>query len=160
MSVNLDGELEEFEQRRLRTHLDGCEDCRREAEIIAKSWEMLGELDEIEPNPHYVSRFFARIAEPQPRQAKWVDALREFFTPRRLLPVAGAAGLLFLIGVTVTQIRQQTAEDARLAAVQLNGVDLELIESIDIADNFELIHDLEFLSDLEIIQELEAIEAS
>jgi predicted anti-sigma-YlaC factor YlaD len=160
LPVYLDGELEESEQRRVQAHLDGCEACRREAEIIANSWVMLGELDEIEPNPFYVSRFFARVAERRPWHAKWIDALKGLLTPRRLLPIMAAAGLVILIGISVTRIQQRTAEDTRLAAIQFNGVDPELFESIEIADNFELINEWEFLSDMEIIQELEAIEAS
>jgi predicted anti-sigma-YlaC factor YlaD len=160
LPVYLDGELEESEQLRVKAHLDGCEACRREAEIIAKSWVMLGELDEIEPNPFYVSRFFARFAERRPWHAKWVDVLKGLLTPRRLLPIMTAAGLVVLIGISVTQLQQRTAEDARMAAIQFNGVDPELFESIEIAINFEVINEFEFLSDMEIIQELEAIEAS
>jgi predicted anti-sigma-YlaC factor YlaD len=160
LPVYLDGELEESEQRRVKAHLDGCEACRREADIIGKSWEMLGEMDEIEPNPFYVSRFFARVAERRPWHAKWVDVLKGLLALRRLLPIMAAAGLVVLIGISVTQMQQRTAEDARLATTQFNGVDPELFESIEIADNFELINELEFLSDMEIIQELELIEAS
>jgi predicted anti-sigma-YlaC factor YlaD len=160
LPVYLDGELEASEQRRVKTHLDGCEACRREVDIIAKSWEMLGELGGIEPNPFYVSRFFARVGERRPRHAKWVDLLRSVLSHRRLLPVMAAAGLVILIGIGVTHMQQRTDADARLAAVQLNGLDVELFESIEIADNFELIKELELLSDMEIIQELEWIEAS
>jgi hypothetical protein len=70
------------------------------------------------------------------------------------------AGLVILIGIGVTQMQQRTDADARLAAVHLNGLDLELFESLEIANNFELINELELLSDMEFIQELEWTEAS
>jgi predicted anti-sigma-YlaC factor YlaD len=156
----LDLELEESDQHRVKAHLDGCEACRREVDIIAKTWDMLGELDEIEPNPFYVSRFFARVAEPRPWHAKWPDFLKGLLSPRRLLPIMAAAGLIALIGIRVSTMQQRSTEEVRLAAIQLNGLDLDLFESFEFADNFELISELEFLSDLEIIQELELIEAS
>jgi len=71
-----------------------------------------------------------------------------------------AAGLVVLIGIGVTMVQERTDADSRLAAVQLNGLDVELFESLEIADNFELINELELLSDMEIIQELDWIEAS
>jgi anti-sigma factor RsiW len=160
LSLYLDDALDEPERGRVAAHLAGCADCRREAEILSKSWEMLGELDEIEPNPFYVSRFYARLAERRPWYAPWVDALRSLSARRRLLPALAAVCLVAVIGIGVVQVQLKRAGQERLAAAHLNGLDPELFESFELAENLDLINELEYLPDIEIIQALDAIEAS
>jgi anti-sigma factor RsiW len=160
LSLYTEDALEEPERGRVAAHVAGCAECRREAEILSQSWEMLGELDEIEPNPFYVSRFYARLAERKPWYAPWVDAIRSLSARRRLLPALAAVCLVAVIGIGVVRVQLKSSEQERLAAAHLNGLDMELFESLELAEHLDLMQALEFLPDLEIIQALDAIEAS
>jgi predicted anti-sigma-YlaC factor YlaD len=160
LSLYTESALDEPERRRVAAHLAGCADCRRQAEVLSKSWEMLGELDEIEPNPFYISRFYARLAEQRAWYAPWADAFRNICARRRLLTALAAACLVAVIGIGVVRVHLKDAEQEHFAAAHLNGLDPELFESFELAENLELINALEFLPDLEIIQALDAVEAS
>ncbi len=160
LSLYLDDALDEAGREQVAAHLGDCADCRREAEILSKTWEMLGELDEIEPSPSYLSRFYGRLAERRSGDAPWVEAFRGFSFRRHLLPALTAACLVVVIGIGVVQVQLKIVDQERHDAVSWNGLDMELIESLELAENLELIHVLEFLPDLEVIQALDGIETS
>ncbi len=160
LSLYMEDALDETAREQVAAHLACCAGCRREAEILLKSWEMLGELDEIEPNPFYVSRFYARLAQQRPWHAPWVDAIRSLFASRRLLPALTALCLVAVIGIGVLQVQLKNHEQERLALAHLDGQDMELLEWFELAENLELIHEIDFLCDLEIIQALDAVETS
>jgi len=160
LSLYMEDALDETARERVAAHLACCADCRREAEILLKSWEMLGDLDEIEPNPFYVSRFYARLAEQRPWHAPWVDAIRSHFARRRLLPLLAALCLVVVIGIGVVEMQIKHAKQEHLVLAHLDGQDMELLEWFELAENLELIHEIDFLCDLEIIQALDAVETS
>jgi anti-sigma factor RsiW len=158
LALYLDGDLQERERLRLKAHLDSCQECRQELELLEASWQMLGELDEIEPEPFYVSRFFARVEGKMPWHAKLAGFIKSLLAPRPLIPILAAASLVVVIAIGVN--RFLTGPDKELAEVQFNGIDPEMVESMDVAEHFDLINELDFISDMEIIQDLDETEAS
>jgi anti-sigma factor RsiW len=158
LPLYLDGDLQEAERHRLDVHLETCPECRRELELLEASWQMLGELDEIEPEPFYVSRFFARVEAKMPWHAKLAGFIKGLLAPRPLIPILAAAILVIVIAVGVNQLPPNS--DKELAMIQFNGVDPEMVESMDVAEYFDLINELDFLSDMEVIQDLDETQAS
>lgn len=157
--IYLDGELESQDHRLVAEHLLSCEACRAEAQTIEKSWEMLGELDPIEPDPNYMTRFRKRISEQTSWHEKILDDVRDIFANRRFVPALAAAGIIFFISILATyQFMQKPEFDTTLS--ELNEVDFEMVEHIDLAENFDIIQEIEFFSDLEIIESLNDSEAS
>jgi anti-sigma-K factor RskA len=157
--VFLDGELEPSQQQRVETHLQTCAECRKEVQAVQKTWEMLGELDDIQPAPNYEARFWARISEQAPWHEKALNELRELFVNRRFIPALAAAGVILLVTfVTIYQYSQKPEKINLLA--EFSDVDLDMVENFELVENYDLIHDIDFLSDLDIIDRLDEIDAS
>lgn len=103
LSVELDKALSSEEAAELRAHLETCATCRAEQQLLAASWEFLGELKPIEPSPTFRARFWERVRQEEAEAKSWWNV----FVPSRLVPVAagflviwtmGVAGGLFLFG--------------------------------------------------------------
>ena len=63
LSVFLDGELDKKEQQEIEEHLKKCSGCKREHDLLTRSWEMLSEWKDIEPSPHFKARFWQKVEE-------------------------------------------------------------------------------------------------
>ncbi len=159
ISVYLDGELGGQEQRLLKSHLATCRQCREEVEAIEKAWNMLGEVEKIDPDPNYIARFWTRVETQMPWYKKILPNIRENMFRRRLVPALAMACVLILVGVvTIRHISYFPEADSMVA--KLSEVDLDLVESFDIIENFEIIQEIDFLSDFEIIESVDQFDAS
>ncbi len=156
--IFLDGELEADAHQRVESHLDICAACRSEARALQSAWEMLGELDDIQPDPDYRTRFWARVAGQTSQQEKIYDYIKSRFLNRRLVPALAAAGLILGVALVATyKYYQPPPTDGRIA--ELSNVDLDMLDNIDLVENFDLIREIELLSDLEIIEGLDEMDA-
>jgi len=94
-----DGELSAENEQAVKTHLEGCEVCRREANLLSASWEMLGEMKPIAPSPDFEARFWARLRQEESNQTGWRSWLNwEPLTPWAV-SLAGIV-VIWMIGVT------------------------------------------------------------
>ena len=149
-----DGALEGSDHLRVEGHLRDCPACRKEVLALQQSWELLGEFEAIEPDPFFVSRFMARVAERVPWHDRLIRSMRRALTPGRTLSAVAAAGLIVAVGVAVLVAYPRQMERS-LAEAPLNGMDLEMVETIELAEQFELIKDLDFISDMDVIDSLD-----
>jgi hypothetical protein len=155
----LDDRLAPHEGLQVEAHLQTCSNCRQEVRLMEKSWQMLGEVAEIEPDPHYLTRFWARVDDQKKWYEKVLQPTREMFFQRRWVPALAAACVILVVaGVSIRNHLMVPAADTVVGS--LRAIDLEMVEYIDIIENFDLIQDIEFYSDLEIIEELNGLEAS
>ena len=157
--VFLDGQLELDEHQRVQSHLDKCAECRREARAIQRAWELVGELDDIQPDPNFKTRFWARVAEQASWQEKFFNEIRALFLNRRLVPALAAAGLILCISVVTTYKFLRTSQPDSFIA-EFSDTDLDMVDNIDLVENLDLIRDIDLLSDLEIIEDLDDMDAS
>ncbi|MBW2412386.1 MAG: zf-HC2 domain-containing protein [Deltaproteobacteria bacterium] len=155
----LDAQLDPDEHQRVQSHLETCTECGREARAIQRAWELVGELDDIQPDPNFETRFWARIAEQTSWQDKFFGEIRALFLNRRLLPALAAAGLILCISVVATYKYLQTSQSDNFM-VEFSGADLDMVDNIELVENLDLIRDLDLLSDLEIIEDLDDMDAS
>lgn len=82
MSERLDGALEPARLTRLEDHLSGCPNCQKEWSELAASWEMLGQLPELEPSPLFKAQVWEKIrlapppaTNPWPLLKRWLGGL-------------------------------------------------------------------------------------
>ncbi len=157
--IFLDGELKASAHQRVESHFDTCAECRREARAIQNSWEMLGELDDIQPDPNYNTRFWTRVAEQTSWREKLFNEIKALFLNRRLVPALAAAGLILCVTLVATyKYFQPLQMDGRIA--EFSDTDLDFVDNFELVENFDLIRDIELLSDLEIIEMLDEMDAS
>ena len=157
--IYLDGELEADEHQRVQSHLDTCAECNKEAHAIQSAWEMAGELEDIQPDPTFKTRFWARVAEQTSWHEKFWNDIRTLFFNRRLVPALAAAGLILCVSLVATYKYIQTSQPNGFMA-EFSDADLDMVDNIDLAENFDLIRDIDLISDLEIIENLNDRDAS
>lgn len=72
MSERLDGALDNERAQRLDSHLENCSECRREWRELEQSWQMLGQLPELEPSPLFRAQVWEKIRlAPPPQLSLW-----------------------------------------------------------------------------------------
>lgn len=89
IGLELDGRLDAGDAARLEAHLAGCEGCRAERAVLARTWERLGALPAGPAAAEDWAAIQVRLAERAERRP-WV---RWPVPVRRGLAVAGLAGL-------------------------------------------------------------------
>ena len=157
--VYLDNELEAVDRQRVEDHLQTCADCRAEMRAIEKSWELLGTIETIKPDSNYRVRFWQSVDARQPWPAIILQRIQSLFWQQRWIPVAAAAAMVMLVGIiTAHKYLQKPQLPAVLAA--LDETELEMVDNIDLIEDFEIIEDMDFFSDLEIIEQINGRETS
>jgi len=157
--IYLDQQLETAKHRQVEAHLLGCPDCRREARAIEQSWDLLGEIETLKPDPNYIARFWHSVDAQMPWHAKIFKNVQAVFLQRHWAPALAAAVIVVLVITLATvQYLQNPIEPAVLA--ELDESELEMIADIDLAEHYEIIRELDFFSDFEIIENLNGFEAS
>jgi len=155
----IEGRLKGDTRSRLESHLTTCRGCREETRLMGKTWLMLSEVDDIKPDPHYISRFWSAVDSQQPWYEKIFRQTKELVSQRRWVPALAAAGVILIVGGITLRYHNRVPETETVVAA-FNEVDPDMVESIDIIENLELIQDIDFYTDLEIIENLDESETS
>lgn len=157
--IYLDQELSSDDHRLVEAHLRICPACMAEARAVEKSWEVLGELDEIEPDPQYMARFWRALNAQMPWYEKMLRDVQAAFLQRRWVPVLAGAVVMVLVGGLVRYQFLQKPETVPVLA-ELNAAELEMVVNFDLAEDYEIIENIDFFSDLEVIENLDDFEIS
>jgi predicted anti-sigma-YlaC factor YlaD len=153
----LDHKLSSADYQQVETHLQDCADCQSEARAIQQSWDLLGEIKAVEPDPNYMSRFWRSVEAQVPWYAKLYENVQAIFIQRRWVPaLAGAVIIVLISAIATVQYLQKPQTVAVLA--ELDEAEMEMIANIDLAEHYEVIHELDFFSDFEIIENLNGLE--
>ena len=155
----LDQELSSDDHRLVEAHLRTCPACMAEARAVEESWEVLGELDEIEPDPQYLVRFWRALDAQMPWYEKMLRDVRTAFLQRRWVPVLAGAVVIVLVGGLVRYQFLQKPEAVPVLA-ELNAAELEMVVNFDLAEVYEIIENIDFFTDLEVIENLDDFEIS
>ena len=149
--IFLDRELAADEQIFMEAHLKSCAACQKEVELYRRSWEMLKDVPQIQPEPAYVSRFWTRLAQEKTWHERLALNIREGLLKRNLVPAFVALCLLVAAGLfSVTNYFR--IQDTEQILAEMSEEEVELVENIELAQDFEIIADLELLEDLEILE--------
>ena len=157
--VYLDDELEAAEKQQVSDHLRVCADCRAEAQAIEKSWELLAEIVEIEPDPNYRTRFWRSVDARKPWYAKIGPYFQPVFLQRRWVPALAGAAIVVMVSVfAINQFLLKPPLPTVLT--ELKDTELEMIANIDLVEVYEIIQDMDFFSDLDVIENMNGRETS
>ena len=155
----LDGELKGREYDLMKKHLTTCRSCRKEVENHEKIWQLLGEYEGIDPSPDYAARFWSRVEN----RSSWRERIRSIFWPGEMRPrwVPAVVLACVLIVVSTIAIRfQLPAPELNDVIAGLGEIDLDMVASVDILEDYEIIQEIDFFSDLEFIERLDQLDAS
>lgn len=158
--VYLDGELGQEETRLVKEHIASCAACQKEQHALERSWKMLGEWQNIEPAPGYVSRFWIKVSSERSlreRVARGIGEALDGLRRKRLAPVYAAVCVLLITGIFSLRNYWEVQETQKLIA-SLNQEELEMAKDVELAENFDIIQEMDFLEDMEVIENLESLE--
>lgn len=65
LSVYQDRELDQQEQEQVRSHLRNCQACREQHGELEGLWQILGKIEEIQPDPGFYRQLIRKINEPR-----------------------------------------------------------------------------------------------
>jgi len=152
-----DEELESQEHQLVKGHLAGCLSCQKEFQALEQSWAMLGELEEIEPQPGFVGQFWTDLSLQETWSEKFRRQIQDIMPNRQLMPALATACVVMVVGFLTFHNYQQIKGTDQLLA-QLSDDELEMVQNIELAESFELIENIEFFEDFNIIANLDALE--
>ena len=96
LSAYQDKELRPGEQEEISRHLLNCRSCREQYERLEQTWQALGELEGIRPDPWFYPQLVRRIGEP--REQGLLATLQHVF---HLLCAPAIASVLLAVGIVV-----------------------------------------------------------
>lgn len=142
----LDGELDEARSNEVGAHVERCDDCAREVELLRRSYASLEFMGEVEVPEGLAQGVAARMSARMPRTRQ-----------RVLMPVfAAAAALLLVVGLAALRLPgRQTDITTPVPSVLMAGLSAEERE---VVENLELLEDYEILSDFELLAQYETLE--
>lgn len=156
--VYLDNELEPQESQLVRNHLADCPHCQNEFEAYERSWAMLGEIEDIQPEPGFIGRFWTRLSLEQSWHEKLIGAVQENLLKNQLIPALATACIIVVMGSFALNNYFQTQKTNQVLA-SLNEEDFIIVENIELAENLDLIEQIDFLEDLDTIENLDIFES-
>lgn len=148
----LEGALDSKSNQDVLKHLQACEVCAKEKELYEKTWQLMGEWQDIEPEPGFKSRFWNRLVSRKTEiiRTPALNILR--LTQRLTVALATAAIVILAMNFVIPKYFQ--SKNTEILISSLNEEEMVLIENIDLLENLELIEAIEFLEDLDIIENL------
>ena len=153
----LDHELSAADDQQVEAHLLNCPECRTEARAIEKSWDLLGEIKAVEPDPNYMIRFWQSVDAQMPWYAGLYKNLQAVFLQRRWIPALAGAVIVVLISMIAT-VQYLQKPPAVAVLTELDEAEMEMVANIDLAEHYEVIYELDFFWDFEIIENLNGLE--
>jgi predicted anti-sigma-YlaC factor YlaD len=94
LSAYQDRELKHRNQEEVRKHLLSCQSCRTQYENFERTWQILGEFEEIRPDPWSYPQLIRKIKES--RQKRSLPAAQHVF---QLLKTPAIASILMAVGI-------------------------------------------------------------
>jgi predicted anti-sigma-YlaC factor YlaD len=94
LSAYQDKELKLQEQEEVRKHLLNCQPCREQYEKLERTWQALGQLEEIRPDPWFYPQLVRKVKEP--RERSLLPGLQWVFP---ILRTPAIASILLAIGI-------------------------------------------------------------
>ena len=85
-----------------------------------------------------------------------MDFIQRTWTPKHLVPALAGACALLVVGIFSWQQYQVQQQTQQLLA-GLNNGGLDMIQHLDLVENFEIIQQMDFLEDFDLIEQLDTL---
>ncbi|MBL7130254.1 MAG: zf-HC2 domain-containing protein [Candidatus Omnitrophica bacterium] len=148
----LEGHLDPRENKEMLKHLKICEHCTKEKMLLEETWRLIGEWQDIEPEPYFKTRFWNRlVTEKTEVQAPSIN----IFGLAKRWSVALATATIIIIAVSFILPRYFQTKSTEMLISKMDDEEIALVENIDLLENLDIIEDIEFFQDLELIENLD-----
>lgn len=154
----LENQLNPRIHREVFEHLQVCEACAKEKELYEKSWQLAGELEEIDPEPGFKMRFWNRLVRESKSKTRPILDVYGLLGLLRNWRVVAATVATIIIVVAVALPNYLQFRSADLLASKISGEEIVLVENIDLLENLDVISDIDFLENMELIENLDRFE--
>jgi anti-sigma factor RsiW len=150
ISAFMDGELSDNDKQIVDQHLKDCAVCRKEYAALKSVDHLLCEINPIEPSSDFNRRFWKEVDAQAAKKTPW-SIFKDFSWGRHPSLVSAAAALLIVTG-SFMAYRSMTPEldssglDPTAQLIAQNMMlfsDYEIIENLDLLENWEEIMDME-----------------
>jgi len=129
----LDGRLPADRAEAARAHLESCPECRREADLHRRTWELVGRLETLKPAPGLASSVRRRIRRSR------IFAVAGSCAAAAALAVALILSLHKPAAVVDSEFATLPHEDRRLLEELAKDRTWELADNIDLIRAYELL---------------------
>lgn len=146
LSAFMDGELSVAQATAVRRHLDVCDGCRRQLADLQATDSILKEMEPLEPSPGFERAFRDKMADLEAsRRSRWWE---RYFRPawRPALAAGLACGIVAAVWVLGGTVANVSPEDRFMAENVEFLKDYDLIDNLDILENWEAIEAMKELS--------------
>lgn len=169
-----DGQIQGEEKANIELHLEECGDCRKEMDLLERSWQFLEAYETPKLGDDFTASIMDRVHFPQtnakPKETDYPDTRSSWRSWHGPLRWAAAAVLLLAAGLTFVLFdkrpvstdhiaKHDQAAPAYVAETDVRPpertvalTDDEIIQNLDLLVNLELLEDMELL---EVMDELE-----
>ena len=156
--LHLDARLEDRESRTVKEHLKDCPHCQNELDLFEKSWNLLSEWEDVDPDPGYKSRFWTKLSSEKAWYERLISNFNEFFTMKKR-PLAWVTVSVAIIVCALTFSNYLMIRKTDNVLTSMNPQDLELLEELELAQNLDIIENIDWLEDWEVIENFDSTES-
>ena len=137
--------------REISEHLQSCKDCAKEKILYEQSWQLIGQWQDIKPEPGFKTRFWSRVINQT--ETKTAPHINIFRLPRPVsLALVTAATIVIIITIALPNYLRLRGPEILVS--KMNEEEIILVENIDLVENLEVIQAIDFLENMEIIENL------
>ncbi len=144
-SEYLDNELKPDKRQFFENHFKSCLKCKKEFEIYRKTLESLKKWKDIEPEPQYMSKFWAEIAEDE--QKSRIIPFIKVVLNRKLVYGLAVAGILFII-ISGPLHNYLIDRQFKTMLSQLDEETIEMLNNYALIKNYDLVKSIEYLDEM------------
>jgi predicted anti-sigma-YlaC factor YlaD len=167
LSSFIESELSESERAAVEEHLHACDGCRKEKELLEKTWAMLDGYKAPALSRNFSVNLMAKIREQRgarpnlafvlaPVMASVCVIIAVYLFVQNRPPIEQPAEEVVSLTskVDVIEVAPVAQKIERKEEVKLTATDEEIIRNLDVYENIELFQNYALVDDLDVVENL------